>query len=124
MRRPAQPPVSVRITHIVSKSHLLDGLEDDDDIDLPSFNIATDEAFDEIKISGLGNDAATSEQLQILKQAFADVRFRSTLQSTPMDVDSPMTIDVDTTRWYAEARNRQPPRPQTGERLAAINEMV
>jgi hypothetical protein len=116
-------------TLVVSKSQLLEGIEeDDDDIEQkeifpleheePQFNI-----LDIIDIDKEGG-VFQAEHLEILRQAFdTDQIFHQDLGTEPIRVE-PFQLNVDEKRWASEARNRAPPRPQSLERRAFIEKTV
>jgi hypothetical protein len=112
---------------VVSKAHLLQGAEDDDDeIDLPELPLDRHtpvEGFEAISIHDLEGDAFAQEQRDILRAAYDDGLFKPDLAAQPIDVE-PMILLVDTRRWHGEARNRQPPRPQSSVKQEYIFQTV
>jgi hypothetical protein len=103
---------------VVSKSHLLHGVEDDDDdIDLPELPLTEGHAttkgnFEALEIHDLEEESGSAEQLSILRHFFDEGVFHPDLAAEPINVE-PMELLVDVRRWHGEARNRQPPRPQS-----------
>jgi hypothetical protein len=61
--------------------------------------------------------------MAILEEAFASGVFQTTLGADPIDVE-PMSIQVDDDRWFKEARNKQPPRPQSQQRQKFIFDTI
>jgi hypothetical protein len=112
------------IATIVSKAHLLQGIDDDDDIDMPTHNFVEQEGFNDIVIKALGGNTSSQEQLELLREAYAEGWFSTTVQAQPLEVKEPLHMQVDESRWNAEARNRQLPRPQSPERQKALREHI
>ena len=109
---------------VVSKQHLLQDTPDDDEIEFPEIRFEEKEGFSDIEITDLANNPSfNDEQRTLLKEFFDAGHFRSTLQPEPMKAQ-PLTLEVDEARWYSEARNRQPPRPQSREKMKALFKML
>jgi hypothetical protein len=67
-----------------------------------------DEVYEDITIQPLDTPQASNRQQSMLRQAFGDDTFRSSLQPEPMNVSEPMlTIEVDHDKECVKhARNR------------------
>jgi transposase InsO family protein len=115
---------AVKVALIVSKASLLQGEMDDDEIDLPEINFNNTGKFEDIKLDNLADETMTRRQNDILKQAFVDGCFSTTVQSSPLVVDKALPLKVDEQKWYSEKRNQQPPRPQSHEKQKAIFEYI
>jgi transposase InsO family protein len=129
MRSSAPSPSAVhsgdiRVALIVSKASLLQGEIDDDEIDLPSFDFDNDGTFEDIKVESLKDIEMTKRHTDILKNAFVDGCFSTTVQSTPLVTPKPMTLKVNEEQWYKEKRNQQPPRPQSHDKQKAIFDYI
>jgi hypothetical protein len=113
------------INLVVSKFHPLQGADDDDDeIDLP--DIPLDEAIGllhDIEAHAIDGDAFQAEHAKILREAFEQGRIDPSIGDAPFDV-APLTLKVDLKRWLNEARNRQPPRPQSSEKQKALFHII
>jgi transposase InsO family protein len=119
-------PYCTLCTLIVSKAELLDGIEEDDDeiepTELP-INAETFE-FDDLTVSSLGDADLDKEHLAILRNSFDnDQIFKQELGIEAIKVE-PFKLNVDDTKWGAEARNRQPPRKLSHERRKFVDETV
>jgi hypothetical protein len=114
----------------VSKSQLLDGLEDeeeddDDEIDLADlpFDVPK-EGFEALQVFDIGGGAFQTEHEKILRDAFdKDQVFQQELGLDAIKVE-PFKLTINDEQWGKEARNRAPPRTQSQERQQFVIDTV